>query len=802
MRNAFLKRLRPWLYRHKIKLGLLLLLLLWYAFFALPRPLFQSSTATIIQDRKGQLIGGRIADDGQWRFPFNSKVPSKFEKAILTFEDKNFFRHPGFDPVAFARAIKQNVKAKKVVSGGSTISMQVIRLARKGKDRTLFEKLIEMVLATRLELSHSKKEILALYASNAPFGGNVVGLDAASWRYFGRDPSQLSWAEAATLAILPNAPSLIHPGKNRDLLLAKRNRLLDRLRDQGYIDGPSCALAKEEPLPTKPVPIPQFAPHLLEAIHKSHKGQRIRTSIAAEVQEKVNNIVRRRAMEMKAMQVYNAAVLVLDVESGQVLSYVGNTDKQGNEDHGNDVDVITAPRSTGSILKPILYASMLNEGELLPNTLVPDIPTQIAGYTPKNFNLTFDGAVPAKKAVERSLNIPAVRLLQEHGTEKLLYKLQKLGIRDAKYGARHYGLSLILGGAEGSVWDLAGMYASMSRTLKHYTRYSGKYYVSDIRPASYFADSLPPNLKKEKSIDHQVLDAASIWYAYEAMAEVNRPDAELAWRNFSSSTKIAWKTGTSFGFRDGWAIGTTARYVVAVWVGNADGEGRPGLTGVGMAAPLMFDVFDILPKANWFDMPYDDMAKVPVCRKSGYRASDICDEVDTTWVPRAGLKTLSCPYHQMVHLDAGGNYRVTADCEELDAMQHKPWFVLPPVQEYYYRAKDPTYRQLPPFKENCVVAENAKPMELIYPKEAVLLYIPIELDQQRGETIFKVAHRKPNATIFWHLDGNYLGNTNQPHEMGLAPDIGEHVLTLVDEDGYSVSKAFKVAGDKQKTGLR
>ena len=792
------ERIKVWAKHHRIKLGLFAVFLIWYLFFSLPRPLFDGTPSTVIEDNTGRLIGGKISDDGQWRFPYDKQVPSKFEKCIITFEDKHFYHHPGFNPFSFFRALYQDIKQRRVVSGGSTLTMQTIRLSRKGKDRSVWEKLVEMVLATRLELTNSKKHILALYASNAPFGGNVVGLDAASWRYFGRAPSQLSWAESATLAVLPNAPTLIHPGKNRAELLAKRNRLLDKLHKRGIIDAMQCENAKLEQLPDKPIPIPQYAPHLLTRLYKGHKGERVKTTIDGDLQERVNNIIRLNYKDLKSKEVYNAATIVLDVETGNVLAYVGNTDKDGKTDHGNDVDVVTAPRSTGSVLKPMLYASMLDDGEILPNTLVPDIPTMIAGYTPKNFNMGYDGAVPAKNALSRSLNIPAVRLLHEHGVDRFLYQLRKLGLKDAKYSADHYGLSLILGGAEGNLWDLTGIYASMSRTLKHYPKNSGRYFAKDFRQPNLFADSLPPVKGKGLLEEHGTIDAASIYYAYEAMVEVNRPDAESSWREFGNSGKIAWKTGTSFGFRDGWAIGTTTRYVVGVWVGNCDGVGRPGLTGVSVAAPIMFSIFDVLPRSGWFDMPYDDMVQVPVCRHSGHRATELCEPVDSVWIPKKGLKTAACPYHQLVHLDAKKQYRVTGDCEPVENMVHEAWFVLPPVQEWYYNSKDPTYRVLPPYRSDCALNESYKPMELIYPKETNTIFIPIDMDQKRGQAVFEVAHRKADMTIYWHLDGEYIGSTKHTHQMGISPPEGKHTITLVDEDGYSITKTFEVVGRKQK----
>lgn len=798
MLQSRLVRLRHWAYRRRYWLGAFGVFLLWYLFFSLPKPLFGDATSTVIEDYRGKLVGGRIADDGQWRFPYDNKVPHKFERCIVTFEDQYFYRHPGFNPIAFVRALIQDVKHRHVVSGGSTLTMQTVRLMRKGQDRTVWEKVVEVVLATRLELGYSKKDILALYASNAPFGGNVVGLDAASWRYFGRPPSDLSWAESATLAVLPNAPALIHPGRNRAELLAKRNRLLDKLKRKGIIDAAQCEVAKLEALPDKPLPIPQYCPHLLNRIYQDHKGEKVRTTIHADLQEKVNNIVRLNYKDLKAKEVFNAAAIVVDVETGNVVAYVGNTDKDGNQDHGNDVDVITAPRSTGSVLKPLLYASMLEDGEILPNTLVADIPTMFAGYTPKNYNLSYDGAVPAKQALSRSLNIPAVRMLHEHGVDRFLYQLRKLGLKDAGFSGEHYGLSLILGGAEGTLWDMTGIYGSMSRTLKHYHRYNDKYFAKDFRPNNIYADSLPPDLSKEKALGHNVIGAAPIWFAFDAMSDVNRPDEEASWQDYSSSNKIAWKTGTSFGYRDAWAIGTSPRYVVGVWVGNADGVGRPGLTGVSSAAPIMFDIFSALPRAGWFSEPYDDMEQVPICRRSGHRATELCEPVDSDWVPKQGLKTSPCPYHQLVHLDASKHYRVTSDCEPVDKIVNQSWFVLPAVQEYYYKSKDPTYSILPPYRKDCVHSDQYKPMELIYPKETNVIYIPIDLDQKRGQTVFQVAHRKADITVFWDLDGQYIGSTKHIHQMGLSPPEGKHVLTLVDEDGYTITKEFEVVGKKQK----
>ena len=758
--------------------------------FCLPSPLFTNPTCSVIEDNDGYLIGARIAEDGQWRFPYNDHVPYKFKQAIIQFEDKNFYIHHGVDIDAIFRATIQNIRAGRIVSGGSTLTMQVIRLAREGKSRTFLEKFIEIIMATRLELTTSKNNILSYYASNAPFGGNVVGLDAAAWRYYGRNADKLSWAESATLAVLPNAPSLIFPGKNHDKLLAKRDRLLNKLYENDIIDSLTCEISKEEPLPEKPLRLPNIAPHLHNQIIKDHKGERVKTTIDRFLQEKVNRIIKTHYYQLKFNEIHNAAAIVIEVETGNVLAYVGNTSE--SDKHGNDVDVIRAPRSTGSILKPILYASMLSDGEILPNTLINDIPTKIAGYTPKNYNLKYTGVVPARKALSRSLNVPIVKMLQDYGLQKFHHRLQKLNLSTINQPANHYGLTIILGGAESTLWDITNVFSNFSRTLNHFEKYNGKYNLNDYHPHNYLYGAPIP---EEKLEDFNNLSAASIYLTYQALLDVNRPKEDANWRYFSGNHKVAWKTGTSFGFRDAWAVGTTPKYVVGVWVGNASGEGRPGLTGIGSAAPILFDIFDVLPSDRWFSPPYDEMTKIPVCRRSGMRATEICEPVDSVYVQTSGLKTPPCKYHQLIHLDKNG-YRVNSDCEDVNNMIHKSWFVLPPVQEWYYKSTDPTYIKLPPYRSNCINYEST-PLQLIYPEYNAKIYIPIELNGKKGKVVFEAAHRKQSATIFWHVDNSYIGSTKSIHEIGLDIEEGEHILTLVDEFGNSITRKFTIVGKEQ-----
>jgi penicillin-binding protein 1C len=458
------------------------------------------------------------------------------------------------------------------------------------------------------------------------------------------------------------------------------------------------------------------------------------------------------------------------------------------------VDIITSPRSTGSILKPFLYAAMLNDGLLLPGTLIPDIPMQIGGFIPENYNLTYDGAVPAKMALSRSLNIPAVKMLQTYQYEQFYTLLRKLGMTTLTKPADHYGLSIILGGAEATLWDLAGIYASMSRMLQHYLENGGKYSKADFHPPCYqVADN-----EKEPSFNDlsSWFDAGSTWLTFEAMVEVSRPDVDLQWQQFSSSHKIAWKTGTSFGNRDAWSIGVTPEYVVAVWVGNASGEGRPGLTGVGVAAPVLFDIFKSLPPTTWFPMPSGAMMKVPVCRYSGCRATSLCEFTDTVWIPKAGAKTGPCLYHQLIHLDRTGHWQVNSTCESPENMQHVSWFVLPPVQEWYFRNRNPFYKVLPPFRPGCAGSSDRKNMDIIYPKNNSRIYIPVELNGIPGSAVFKLAHRNPATPVYWHLDDQFIGTTATIHQMALSPSRGLHRLTLVDQNGESLTIRFEVINDR------
>lgn len=771
--------LRLWV---KVLPGVILALLLWYA-CCLPRPLFDTPYATLVSDRQGELLGARIAPDGQWRFPAVDSVPAKYARCLTAYEDRSFYRHPGVNPLAIGRALVQNIRAGRIVSGGSTITMQTVRLMRRN-NRTYAEKLIEIILATRLEWSYSKKEILALYASHAPMGGNVVGIDAASWRYFGHAASSLSWAEAATLAVLPNAPALIHFGRNRNALVAKRNGLLKYLLKEGVLNQTDYELAVDEPLPVKPHSLPQLAPHFVTNAFLQHPGTHIRSTIDKGLQIQADDVLERWSAEFSQNGIQNLAALVVDLQSNEVLAYCGNVRFAGHQS-GNQVDIIRSPRSTGSILKPFLYCAMLQEGLLLPGELLPDIPVNIAGFAPKNFSLRYDGAVPANDALARSLNVPFVIALKRYGVAKFYELLKRSGFSTLNRPAAHYGLSLILGGAEGTLWDIAHTYAEMARTVTDYNR-NGKYYERKD-----FALQYPKAQSGRTETAAPLFEAGAAWLTLQALTNVNRPE-EIDWQSIPSMRRIAWKTGTSFGFRDAWAVGVTPRYLVAVWTGNASGEGRPGLTGARTSAHVMFDLFNLLPATSWFGSPYGALRKVVVCRESGCLLSKNCPEssADTIWAPLKGSQGQVCPYHQGVHLSGDGRYQVYEQCAGARGMQSASWFILPPSQAWYYRQLHTSYRDLPPFSPECRSSLSGNPMQFIYPFPGSTLRLTKQLDGSQGRVVFELAHRNSYARVFWHLDQNYIGETTDVHKMEIQASQGEHRITVVDQDGNSLEMRF------------
>ena len=689
--------------------------------------------------------------------------------------------------ISISRAIKQNLKEKRIVSGASTLTMQVCRLSRGSKPRNFFQKIIEMFMSFKLELTKSKEEILAMHASYAPFGGNVVGLEAASWRYYSKSPEKLSLGESALLAVLPNAPSLMHPGKNRTALKEKRDRLLARLKDSETITSHDYELALLEPIPARPKALPRLAPHLLEEILSSTNDlNRALTTIDGDLQAMANQTAEFHSEIFKQSDIQNLAILILDTQTGSVLAYVGNAPQAEQE---QDVNMITAKRSSGSVLKPFLFASALDDGILNPTGLVKDVPIQYSGYRPLNYNKKFLGAVKADEALAKSLNVPAVNLLQSYGIQKFINKTNELGISSINKSAGHYGLSLILGGAEVNLWELTGAYATMGRILYNFKNNQSRYYPQDNHSPQVLLKD-----KKDFGFEYEpnLFSAAAIHHTFTAMKKVNRPNEEGDWQAFEGVRNISWKTGTSYGHRDAWAVGVTPRYTVGVWVGNADGEGRHDLTGVKKAAPILFDVFNKLDFPGHFEIPYDDLVETKICRATGFAAHQNCTQIDTSYQIEHAASQL-CPYHTVVHLNDKGQ-RVNSLCTSVSQMKLTSWLVLPADAAYYYAQRHPEYKPIPNYKSDCLPDEDEQVMSVIYPKPKAKIYLPVAANGKKESAVFKVAHLNPRAKLYWHINNTYLGMTEGQHQMPVKISAGLQNLIVIDNNGRQMEQSFEIIG--------
>ncbi len=747
------------------------LLYAWIFFWPLPFSGRTVPCSFALYDRDGILIGASVAEDGQWRFE-GGKVPYKFEKAIISFEDKRFYFHKGIDFISVFRACVSNIKQKRIVSGGSTITMQTVRILEGNPPRTYMQKIHEAWISVLLELRCSKKQILNLYAANAPFGGNVVGLEAASWRYFHRPPENLTWAESATLAVLPNQPSLVFPGSNREILLKKRDRLLLKLYEEKTISRETLELSLEEALPPKPYPLPSTAPHFLEFQKRNEQDLRrkrkLRTkfhsTLDGKLQKNVTRILESWSENFSKKGINNAAAIIIETQTGEILAYCGNTGYGGRNSTTGAVDIIRSRRSSGSLLKPFLFAAMLDSGQLLPDQLVPDIPTRIGSYRPDNNVPTYSGAVPAGEALSRSLNIPAVKELQSYGISAFLSYLKECGFTTFDRPADEYGLPLILGGGETTLFEATNAYSSLMKKAC---------------------------LQKEKA----PFSPGAAWLTLEILQNGIRPDDEAMWLNYANSKKIAWKTGTSSGNRDAWAIGTTKEFTVGVWIGNAEGKGSKDLTSVSTSAPVMFDIFSVLPQTSWPYAPESELRKIPTCAESGYLAGPDCQKTKNALKPADAPYGTACPYCRTVTL--APDLKFQAAVEDMTGIYgnsmpvQKKFFVLPPMMEYYYTKHSIGYKKLPPFVpwHNSYTDDS---FEIMFPQQNANIAVPVEIDGTTGAFLMEATARNSDEELFWDLDGEYIGRTKRIHKMAATPRYGPHTLTVMDSNGSRKTRTFTI----------
>ena len=535
-----------------------------------PPPLGANLTySTLVVDREGRLLRPYTTAEGLWRLPATrADVDPRFFKLLFAYEDKRFAEHHGVDPWAVARAATQLVRNGRIVSGASTLSMQVARLLEPRTERSLMAKLRQMVRAIEIERSLSKDQILALYLSLAPYGGNLEGIRAASLAYFGKEPRRLTLAESALLVALPQSPEQRRPDRARAAAQSARDHVLDRLAAAGLVPADEVTAAKRESVPDGRRPMPMLAPHAADAVVAAAPGRGLhRLTIDAALQSRLEELARERARALGAD--LSVAILAVDHATGEILAHVASAD-YFDVARAGQVDMTQALRSPGSTLKPFIYGLGFEDGFIHPETLIEDRPVRYGSYAPENFDLTFQGTVTVRRALQMSLNVPAVAVLDKVGASRFTARLAQAGGALVLPKGEVPGLAMGLGGVGVTLNDLVALYAGLAR-------------LGTTIPLAERMDERTADAAR-MPVPRRLIDPVAAWYVGNVLLGTPPPDNAVGGR-------IAYKTGTSYGYRDAWAIGFDGRRTIGVWVGRPDGAPVPGLVGRVAAAPILFDAF-------------------------------------------------------------------------------------------------------------------------------------------------------------------------------------------------------------------
>ncbi len=760
---------------------LLLVALLWLADRIWPLPLPKDDLARVVLAEDGTPLW-RFADaNGVWRYPVQtSEVSPYYLDALLTYEDRWFYQHPGINPLALARATWQNLTGARVVSGGSTLSMQVARLLDP-HSRTFYGKLRQLWRTAQLEWHLSKEEILNLYLNRAPFGGTLQGVAAASWAYLGKSPAQLTHAEAALLAVLPQAPSRLRPDRHPQRAQHARDKVLRRLAEFQVWPPSAVDEALEEPLLLAPRLEPSLAPLLARRLNRPDSPPLIRTTLDATLQRRLEDLL--LGWRARLPEHTSAAILVVEEETMAVRAYLGSVDINDARRFGH-VDMISALRSPGSTLKPFLYGMALDEGLIHSESLLQDVPRRYGDYRPGNFSMGFTGAVPASTALSSSLNLPAVQLLEAYGPKRFAAQMRIGGIPLALPALAEPNLALILGGAGSRLEDLVSGYSAFAR---------------DGRSATIRLQ--PDDVLRERPM----LSPGAAWIVRRILSGQARPDrdprAELVQRPV-----LAWKTGTSYGFRDAWAIGVGPRYLIGVWIGRPDGTPVPGQFGLASAAPLMLQVHDVLTNRDSQRGITAPVKAVPanvgvaaICWPLGQpmsRSDPNCRRqrfawtLDNTTPPtlQALDQPLSVGLKETVWVNAKG-LRVDAHCPGALSKDIALWPA--PLEPWLPRAERREAR-IPAADPDCPPPALAasSPLSIVGVREGDQLRLPAASQQALR---LKISALGGSGRRWWFLNGAPLGDSaNQDSINASFEQLGRYQLSVLDEAGQTARIEFSV----------
>lgn len=719
--------------------------------------LFESRYSQSVLDRNGALLSVFLTSGEQWHIKSPSPVPRRLKLAVLTYEDRHFQHHLGVNPLSLARAALSLLHTHKRV-GGSTITMQVVKLYTNAP-RTYASKLDEIFQALALESAYTKDEILSMYLNNAPYGGNIIGFHAASLLYFGKDSKNLSWAESALLAVLPNAPGLLSLNKNTPALKAKRDRLLRQLCKLGYFDSTILELSLKEPLPKRKIPYINIAPHASLKLTRAHKQSITKSSIDKPIQKRVESRLKLYQKKLATQGVLNLAALVVDTQSGEIRAYVGSQDFFDIEHYGQ-IDGVSALRSPGSLLKPFLYALSIDEGLLAPQSLLIDVPLFFSNFNPQNANKTYHGLVPAEKALQKSLNVPFVKLLQTYGYERFFSQMQQMAGFKPDNAAR-YGLSFILGSKEMSLLQIARLYRGLGLM--------GEFGDIVLEPDS------KPRVKK------RFMSQGAAYLTLQTLKELAR-EGELEY--YKDDMVFSWKSGTSFGRKDAWAAGVSPQWTIVVWAGNFTGEANANIFGVKTAGTLLFEILNELPHHNIpFSPPLGALKDIEVDKFSGYGVDssmqDMLAEAQKTTIPYpVGAKRLqSSPfYHKVFMVD--GRVVDSTDSEFLRA-RASLLLRLPLSVLAYYKLQN----------INITKQFATKNLGIIYPTQGLKILQPKDLDGQK-ELILRIANLT-NQKVSWYLNKNLVQSSSDT-TLKRHLSRGKYELSIVGEDGSRDSVRFEI----------
>lgn len=717
--------------------------------------IFEDRYSVSVLDNNGKIIGVYLNKYEQWHLKSADEIPEKLKRAVMVFEDKNFYSHNGVDFSAVVRAVKDNIFEKRR-TGASTITMQAVKMAQP-KERSYFNKYLEIVHAFKLEKYYKKDEILKMYLNNAPYGGNIVGYKTASYMYFRKSPKELTWGEAALLAVLPNSPGLMNVEKNREKLIGKRNFLLKKLYKENFIDERQYRISLKEPVPDKRYSFPVLAPHLARRLVNENKDKKIiKSTIDSEIQKKTEKAVKDYSEFLKLSGINNAAVLIINNKNYEVTAYAGSQDFYDFENNGQ-VDGITAKRSPGSLLKPFLYAKVIDEGIAAPQSKIPDIPLYFSNFSPQNANKKYYGMVEMRDALIKSLNIPFVELLKDYGEDKFFYFLKDILNFEDKNPER-YGLSLILGTKEFTMEEIGILYSGLAN-------------YGNFKNLKYTEESTEEG--------RQLLTKGASYLTLITMRELERPGMEKFYRE---KNPVSWKTGTSHGRRDGWAAGVTPEWTVVVWTGNFTGEGNPNLTGVYTGGNLLFNILKFLPKTEKeFVMP-NDLEKIKVDSETGYRLKyDI--PYKEIFYPKDAKPLKVSPYYKKIFVNKNGEETDSRD-ESFNEREEK-YILLYPLEVVNYFVREN-------LDVSNIFSEKTaeKTIKFIYPKNNLKIIVPKDFDGEKS-LIVKIANIK-NRELYWYVNKEYAGK-NREKERSFNFKKGNYEITVVSEKGETAKINFQVA---------